>query len=325
MTLFDEYRSKPVKDLKAGDRIRNVFKVLKIEKRTKKNGEPFLSLELMDPTGRIGAKIWSQVDTYLSLIRAGELFRFSGSISEYQNQPQLKIESLNPVAEDDPEVNRSDFDEQAPFDVNQAFKEMIETVKAAITSPSLNRLVDEFEGQYGPAFREHYGAQKIHHAYAGGLLKHTHSTIRLALIIADFYGLNRELMAVGALFHDIGKLLEFTRTPAVETTPEGGLIGHIVLGNQIFLELQARIEDFPVDLSLQIRHLIVSHHGEREFGAPEVPKTPEAFALHIIDLLDSKLTIFREAIDAADANSRFSEYNRILGRRLFVPEAKDKD
>lgn len=325
MTLFDEYRSKPVKDLKAGDRIRNVFKVLKIEKRTKKNGEPYLSLELMDPTGKIGAKIWSQVNTYLSLIKAGGLFRFSGTVNEYRNQPQLKIDSLNPVADDDPEVNRSDFDEQAPFDVDQAFREMIKTVNGAITDPSLSRLADEFEKQYGRAFREHYGAQKIHHAYAGGLLEHTHSTIRLAIMIADFYGLNRELMAVGALFHDIGKLLEFTRTPAVETTPEGGLIGHIILGSQLFLELQAGIEDFPPDLSLQIRHLIVSHHGEREFGAPEVPRTPEAFALHMIDMLDSKLTIFREAIDAADAHSRFSEYNRILGRRLFVPEKKLKD
>jgi 3'-5' exoribonuclease len=324
MTLFDEYLSKPVKDLKAGDRIRNVFKVLKIEKRTKKNGEPFLSLELMDPTGKIGAKIWSQVDTYLSLIRAGALYRFSGTVNEYQNQPQLKIDSLNPIAEDDPDVNRSDFDEQAPFDVDGSFAEMMETVKKAVSNPYLIRLADEFETKYGGPFRDHYGAQKIHHAYAGGLLRHTHSTIRLAVMIADFYGLDRELMVIGALFHDIGKLLEFTRTPAVETTPKGGLIGHIILGSQIFLELQAGIDHFPPDLCLQIQHLIVSHHGEREFGAPEVPKTPEAFALHIIDLLDSKLTIFREAIDAADRHSRFSEYNRILGRRLFVPEDKDK-
>jgi len=323
MNLFNEYQQKLIESLKPGDRIRNVFKVLEIQKRTKKNGEPFLTLELRDPTGKIGAKIWSQVDTHLSMIRAGEFYRFSGTVNEYQNQPQLKIESLNPVAEDDPEVNRSDFEEQAPFDVEKDFQDMLDTLKAAILNPSLIGLIDIFEEKYRQVFQQHYGAQKIHHAYAGGLLEHTHSVIRLAILIADFYRLDRELLAIGALFHDIGKLIEFTCSPAVETTPEGGLIGHIILSNQIFLELQGQVENFPSDLSLQIRHLIVSHHGEKEFGAPEVPKTPEAFVLHMIDLLDSKLKIFQEAIDAADVNSRFSEYHRILGRRLFVPEKKD--
>ncbi len=323
MNLFNEYQQKLIEALKPGDRVRNVFKVLEIQKRTKKNGEPFLSLELRDPTGKIGAKIWSQVDTHLSMIRAGEFYRFSGTVNEYQNQPQLKIESLNPVAADDPEVNRSDFEEQAPFDVEKDFQDMTDTLKAAIRNPFLIGLIDIFEKKYRQAFQQHYAAQKIHHAYAGGLLEHTHSVIRLAILIADFYRLDRELLAIGALFHDIGKLIEFTRSPAVETTPEGGLIGHIILSNQIFLELQGQVKNFPPDLSLQIQHLIVSHHGEKEFGAPEVPKTPEAFVLHMIDLLDSKLKIFQEAIDAADANSRFSEYHRILGRRLFVPEKKE--
>ncbi len=307
-----------------GDRVRNAFKILSLNKRTKKNGDSFLALELMDKTGNIQGKIWEKVETYAPMIQAGEIYRINGSITEFMNKIEIKVESVEPVSEDDREINRADFEETPPFDVEKTFQEMMETLNSSITNPFLVQLIHHFSDRYGDPFKGHYGALKIHHAYAGGLLEHTLSVIKLAISVSDFYGLDKEIMVIGALFHDMGKLLEYTRTPTVEITGEGGLIGHIVLSNQIFLEIKKQIKDFPSDLSLKIQHLIVSHHGEREFGSPEVPKTPEAFALHIIDLLDSKLKIFQDTIQQTDVERLFSEYNRVLGRRIYNPKKEDE-
>jgi 3'-5' exoribonuclease len=160
----------------------------------------------------------------------------------------------------------------------------------------------------------------IHHAYPGGLLKHTAALIKLAVFIADQYNLNKELLVTGALFHDIGKLFEFSVVPSLNITIEGGLVGHIVLGNNILLELASKIKDFPKSTLLQIQHLILSHHGEKEYGSPEVPKTKEAFALHIIDLLDSKMAIFGELQEKSDKKELFSEYAHVLGRRILIDD-----
>lgn len=321
MNLFDQpHKEKQIKEAKPGDRIMNAFKVLSLQKRTKKNGEPFLALELMDKTGKISGKIWENVDRSISLLKAGEIYKIKGTITEYQSKKEIKIESLNPVGANDRDVDRSDFQERPPFDVEKSYREMMDILKSSVSNPYLIQLIQTFSEKYGGVFKTHYGALKIHHAYAGGLLEHTLSVIKLAITLADMYDLDKEVMAVGALFHDLGKLKETTQDPPVGITREGGLIGHIVLGNEIFLDCQKQVSDFPPDLGMKIQHLIVSHHGEQEFGSPEVPKTKEAFALHIIDMLDSKLNIFQDIIDQTDPAGPFSDFSRLLGRRVYIPE-----
>jgi 3'-5' exoribonuclease len=141
--------------------------------------------------------------------------------------------------------------------------------------------------------------------------------IEVCLALAPFYPVDLEILLLGALFHDLGKVDEFVCQPAVEQTPAGGLIGHIVLGVMMFRKLLEPIGDVPPAWALEIEHLIVSHHGEKEFGSPEVPKTPEAMVLHIVDLLDSKLGIILQQLRDDATPGAFTDYVRVLGRTLY--------
>jgi len=308
-----------IKDLQVGEKTRGYYKVLNLSKRNKRDGGAFLSLELMDRTGRIPAKIWDNADHYFSLIREGEIYMINGIVNEYMNRKEIKVDGLRAVSPSDRDFDQDDFIEKPAFDTEKLFQDMIATLKSNLANPYLLQLVELFSTQYGERFKVHYGAQKIHHAYVGGLLEHTHSMIKLAVYCARHYSLDRELLLMGVLFHDIGKMFEFDISPTVATTIEGGLLGHISIGNAKFLELADKIPGFPGELSCKIRHLIISHHGEKEFGSPEVPKIPEAYVLHILDLMDSRLKIFEEVTANTETKGLFSEYIHVLERRLYVP------
>jgi 3'-5' exoribonuclease len=311
---------KKIKELQVGEKAEGYYKLLKIDKRTKKDGGSFLTLELMDNTGKIAAKVWSKADHYFKQLKEGEVYRFHGYINEYMNRKEIKVDAAVELTAADTGYNPEDFQEKAAFDTGQLFDQMTGLLKSNITNPYLTQLVDLFIQEYGETFKSHYGAQKIHHAYMGGLLEHTYSIIKLAIALAEHYSLDRDLLLTGALFHDLGKMYEFKVSPSVQATIEGGLLGHLVIGNSKFLELKGRISDFPEDLSIKIQHLIVSHHGEKEFGSPEVPKIPEAFVLHYLDLMDSKLKILTETIENTETKGHFSDYVNVLARRVFIPQ-----
>lgn len=319
MDLFQNQEIKYIKDFKVGDGIECYFKILSVLKKVKRDGGLYLALELMDKTGKIPAKIWDDAETHFKMIQEGEVYKIRGYINEYKTRNEIKIDSIKEVSTDEPGFNISDFIEQASFDTESLFNEMIKITKSNINNRYLLQLIDLFIDKYKESLKIHYGAQKIHHAFPGGLLQHTYSVVKLAIFIANHYSLDTELLVIGALFHDIGKIFEFTIEPTINSTLKGGLIGHIVIGNNIFLELKDKIKDFPEDLSVKIQHMIISHHGEREFGSPELPKIQEAFALSIIDLLDSKISIIKETLEKTETKGLFSDYLKILERRLYIP------
>lgn len=317
MNLFENQNKQYIRDLKVGQKIESCYRLALVEKRTKKDGGAFLALELMDKTGRIPAKVWEDAEALAKIITPGDIYRFVGVVNEYNGKKELKVDSLRAAA-GDRDLDPNDFVEKAAFDTDALFRKFIELFKSNIDNPFLLQLTELFSEKYGERFKNHYGAQKIHHAYLGGLLQHSHSMARLALMIAQHYNLDKELLLMGVLFHDSGKLFEFSISPTPESTMEGGLIGHIVISNNIFLELKNRVPNFPRDLSIKIQHLIISHHGEKEFGSPETPRIPEAFALHIVDLLDSKMKIMEEAIQNSEASGIFTDFIQTLGRRLYI-------
>ncbi len=320
MDFLENQKKILIKDFETGKKINGYYKIQNINKRVKKNGEPFLTLTLMDKTGKIQAKIWDAVEYYFKLINIGEIYKINGNINEYNNKKDLKIDKLSTVSQDDKNFNSEDFIEQASFNTEKLFDEMISTIKLNLKNKYLLELTDLFIEKFKDQFKKHYGAQKIHHAYMGGLLEHTYSIIKLVIPISEQYSIDKELLLIGTLFHDIGKIYEFDIEPSINTTLKGGLIGHIVLGNNIFIELKNKINDFPEDLSTKIQHLIISHHGEKEFGSPEIPKTCEALTLNIIDLLDSKIRIFKEEIENSETKGIFSDYLPVLNRRILVSD-----
>ncbi|HLP61832.1 MAG TPA: HD domain-containing protein [Candidatus Deferrimicrobium sp.] len=325
MNLFDNQIKKFIKDLQVGQQVDAYFKLLAVEKRPKKDGTCFLAIELMDKTGKIPARIWDNAESYLKILKPGTVYRLKGLVNEYMNKKEIKVDNIKTISPSDKDFDPADFIEKCNIDIASLFGQLIETVKLNLSKPYLLQLVDGFCQAYGEKFKNHYGAQKIHHAYLGGLLEHTYSMVKLAISIAGHYSLDKELLVIGTLFHDIGKINEFYITPVPQATMEGGLIGHIVLGNTMFLELKNKIPGFPEELSCKIQHLIISHHGEKEFGSPEVPMIPEAFALHAIDLLDSRIKIMSDAVKNSETGGLFTEYINTLGRRLYIEKGENCD
>jgi 3'-5' exoribonuclease len=318
MNLFEKPPAKMhfIDSLQSGDKVTWYYRVQEIVKKKTKNGDDFLDVTVMDKTGRMPAKIWNNVNEYYKLIHAGEIYKISGEIKDYKGKKQLTVSQLNAAAATD--FNPADYNDTPPFDSAAMLERMFLLLADNLTDPHLLQLVGFFKEEYGPLLQQAYGAQKIHHAFAGGLLQHTVSLLEMALLLASHYSLDKELLLIGALFHDIGKTAEFKTQPALETTLEGGLLGHVVISLTIFLNLKNRIADFPAALSTRIQHLIVSHHGEKEYGAPEVPKTREAYLLHLLDLLDSRMNIFSEQIKNGDGQKLFSEFNQALGTRILL-------
>ena len=324
MTLFQHVKTQWISDLKSGQAVEAPFRVVQISRRHKKDGSLFLALTLMDRTGKMDAKVWDHVEKVEKAITAGEIFTVSGTVHEYHGRREIHIRNVQKIS-DNMDVDGKDFSENAAFDVDARFDAMIAFVSQRLKNPELNHLLEAFSLNHGEAFSRHYGAQKIHHARIGGLLEHTDSMVRLAAMVADHYELDSDIMLMGALLHDLGKLREFCAEPAIQATFQGGLLGHIVISLEMFNDLCRRVPGIPEEIRLHLQHLIVSHHGEREFGSPEVPKTREAMALHAIDLLDSKLAIFLEASRHAIPDQGFSDYIPAISRRILIQNPAEGD
>jgi 3'-5' exoribonuclease len=321
MNLFDKPKdaAQPLAGLKAGETVNWYYRVQEISRRKSLNSKKdYLDLVVADRSGRMPAKIWDNVDPLHKMLQAGSVYRFVGEVREYRGKPQLAITRARPLEPADDAGLPEDFDERPSFDSAALLQESFALLDAHVKDPHLRRLSEMFQQEYGPVFSQAYGAQKIHHAYAGGLLQHTHALLQMVLAVAPLYGLDTELLLIGALFHDIGKTEEFKTQPALETTLAGGLLGHLVISLSIFLDMKKRIPDFPEPLSVRLQHLIVSHHGEKEFGSPEVPKTREAYLLHVLDLLDSRMSIFAEQLKTGEPQKLFSEFNQALGTRILL-------
>jgi len=325
MSLFQHVKAQWAADLKAGQNVETLFRVLEINRRLKKDGSPFLTMTLMDRTGKMDAKLWDGVAAAESAVVPGAIHTVSGTVKEYRGRLELHLQRIRALPRENSGIDEKDFVEAADFDVDNRFDSMIRFIDKGLNRRELHPLLEAFVDAHGREFRRHYGAQKIHHAKVGGLLEHTDSMVRLAAQVADHYSLDRDILVLGALLHDLGKLREFTTEPALQATTEGGLLGHIVISLEMFDDLCRQAPDIPPEIRLHLRHLIVSHHGEREFGSPEVPRTLEAMALHAIDLLDSKLAIFMEAASQSAADRGFTDYVPSIARRVLIQAPPDRE
>lgn len=288
-----------------------------------KNG-PFWDLELQDCTGQIEAKIWHPLSNSYQSFSPSQLVRVKGQVKTFRENLQLNVQELE-IIESQEGVNWAEFiptSSRAPEDLLSELEDLCR--KELTYSPwrKLCRKVLKNE-----VIREKLlkapAAKSIHHAYLGGLLEHTLNVSKLSLAVSKFYPeLDREVLLVAAVLHDLGKAWELEGGVTREYTDEGTLLGHIFLGLQILEPFFQDIEDLDEGLLLHLKHIILSHHGQYAFGSPKRPKTQEALVLHYVDDLDAKMNTVKTILTGQeDEENKWSQYVYSLERRLYKAES----
>ncbi len=306
-----------ITDIQAGDVVDDIFVLSEKILAQKRDGNHFLNISLSDKTGMIKGVVWDDVDRITAGIASGDFVHVNGHVGEYRGALQLVIKTMASIPGD--RVDPSDFLPQTPRDIEGMFERLLR-ITDSIKTDYIKKLVDAFwaDKEFVRKFKTAPAAKKMHHAYIGGLLEHTLSMVSLADKVAGHYsGVDRDLLLAGAIFHDIGKIDEFEYQFKIDYSDKGRLLNHIVIGLKMVDEKLSEIEQFPEDQALLLKHMIVSHHGAREFGSPEPPKIIEAVLLNYIDEIDSKVNGIRDFMASEDPDETWTSYHRILERHFY--------
>jgi 3'-5' exoribonuclease len=311
-----------VKDIKIDDQVSGVYVAKMKRLAMTKKGDPFLSLTLADRTGEIEARMWDRAEAFSSIFVDGDILDVEGYASSFRDQVQVTLSSLKVSKNSgDPTL----FLEATPKDVNKmmtALRQMAREIK----NLHLKTLIDRFiaDRQFVAQFREAPAAKGFHHSYIGGLLEHTFSVCEMIKSVTEHYPeLDRDLLWTGGFLHDIGKTRELKFDVTIDYTDEGRLLGHLTLGVAMVDEKLSGMKEFPQELSMLLKHLILSHHGEYEFGSPKRPKFLEAFALHLIDDLDAKMNGLGRFMEKDQQKGTWTDFNRLFDRYFFKGEVRE--
>lgn len=298
--------------------------------KSKKSGEPYLALTLVDRSGQIDAKMWDGVAEAKDQFEANDFVKVKGLVNKYNGRFQFTVHKLRRMEE--AEVDFGDYLQKTTKDVDQLWKQLGDFV-ASIQDPHLRPLLEAFmaDPEIERGYKNVPAAKALHHAFLGGLLDHVVSLFTaIDLITRNYPYVNRDLVLAGAFLHDIGKIHELSYQRAIAYTTEGQLLGHMIIELEMLHEKLAGFPEFPQELKVLLEHLIISHHGKYEFGSPKLPMFPEALLLHYMDDLDSKLESMRANFEReASSESEWTGYNQSLGRPLlntqkFLERAKQK-
>jgi len=310
--------AKTVRDLAPGDAVDRALLVREAGLATARNGKSYLRATLADRTGEISAIQFDVAEDCLNAFPSGGYVRVRGTAESYKGRVNLKLQAAR--AADESEVDPADFEVVTERDMKELRKAVTKLVRS-VKEPDLARLLGVFfdDKTWRARFERAPGATSYHHACVGGLMEHTADVAGAADAVgASNSRLRRDLLVAGALLHDIGKMDELSSEAGFDRTDAGNFIGHITIGA---LTIDAKLRDlgdFPDELRLEVLHLVLSHHGQKEWGSPVLPATPEALALHHLDNLDAKVQAADAAAHAPAAEgARWSEYNRMLGVRIW--------
>lgn len=307
-----------IENLKAGEKVSSSFLVADKNLAYSQKGAPYLNIRFQDKTGEIDGKVWDNAGEWDGQFKKGDIVKVYGRILSYKNNLQLSVLELKRLMDD--EIELTDYFPAAKQAPDEMFSELMTYVET-IRTPCLKRLLDAFfdDETLRALFKRAPAAKGFHHVYLGGLLEHTLSVTKLLDATTQHYkDVNRDLLLTGGLLHDIGKIYEFDFDRLVQYSDEGRLIGHIVMGVEMVNEKLALIEDFPKTLAMELRHLILSHHGVLEFGSPKRPKTLEALIVHHIDDMDAKVNAFQTFVDdAPDDDTNWTPFHKLLERFIY--------
>jgi 3'-5' exoribonuclease len=310
-----------IRDLEKFDNqtITTRFVVAAKQIKPKKSGEPYLALTLSDRTGQIDAKMWDNVKEKMGVFDVDDVIEVRGLVNRYNGRLQFTIYQL--IAKlDGAKIDFADFLPACDKDVDALWATLGEFV-ASFKNLHLKALVEAFmsDPEIAHAYRTAPAAKTLHHAYIGGLLDHVVSLCKLCdLTCRNYPQIDRDLLLTGAFLHDIGKIHELSYARAFSYTTRGQLLGHMIIELEMLQEKLRLVLGFPDDLKMLLEHMIISHHGEYEFGSPKLPMFPEALLLHYLDDLDSKMESMRAQIAVqSDPEAVWAGYNPSLARPLL--------
>ncbi len=312
-------KSQYIGELKVGQLVKEKFLLTKKNVKDKKDGGYFTQIELSDRTGTIEGVAWDNASDELKNIASGNFVFVTGNVNEYNERPQIVVSSIARV--DDNEIDAEDFLRAVEADMERVMGD-INKLAAEVKNHYLKKLMAEFleDKSFIEKFRKAPAAKRAHHAAIGGLAVHTLNVMNLTLNVCRMFdSLNADLLISGSFLHDIGKIHEYTYQRKIDHSTDGKMFGHIIIGYEIVSECISRIKGFPEELRLRLLHMIVSHHGELDYGSPIKPLFPEALVLHFMDNLDAKLEMMREIIaQNQGTDSEWTEYHQLLERAIYL-------
>ena len=296
-----------------GNHISDIYLCKTKQIQLTKTGKEYGNLILQDKTGTIEAKIWDLSSPGVGEFDAMDYVHIEADVTLFQNANQLNVRRIRTAREG--EYVEADYLTVSKKEIGKMYEELLGFVRS-VKNPWLNQLLSGYfveDKEFAKAFQFHSAAKTVHHGFVGGLLEHTLSVVKLCDYYAGYYKtLNRDLLLTAAMFHDIGKMQELSRFPENDYTDDGQLLGHIMIGTEMISERIRQIPDFPPRLASELKHCILAHHGELEYGSPKKPALLEALALNFADNTDAKMETMIEALAAGGTNKGWLGYNRLL-------------
>ncbi len=312
-----------ISDLEIGTKTESIFIVANKQIRKKKNGDDYCTVTLQDREGIIEGVLWTEVYLNTGDFAEGDFVLVEGDVKEYKGGKQLVISSIKRI-EGKENINYPDYIKASRKNIDEMFNDIKKYI-GRIKNPHLRKLIDLYFGdkEFVEDFKSATAAVRYHHAFKGGLLEHTLAVTEICdAIYGVYHNLNYDLLISGAILHDIGKIREYRTVVTTEVTDEGKLLGHITIGYGWVLEKIKQIKDFPVELRDRLLHIILSHHGHREFGSPKRPKILEAFIVYHVDHMDADIGGYNAVLEENKSGSDWSDYVKNFERSVFLKKLK---
>ena len=311
-------------DIRENQLVDALFLVASKNHGVTKGGRSYLTLRLLDRSGEIEARVWERADDLGRGFDKNDFVRVRGQATLYQGKIQIRVQDVTRV--DETKIAAEDFLPRSAADPETMLDEL-QAILRGIKNAHLLALAEACfaDEELMRLLKQAPGAKTIHHPYLSGLLEHTLSLLKLIQkVVENYRGIDVDLLLIGGFLHDIGKVYEFTFDRAIDYTDEGQLLGHLVMEVELVERKIAGIADFPAELAMLVKHMLVSHHGAYEFGSPKLPQTLEAVILHSLDDLDGKIQAIQN-LPEKEPGSRWTAFHRAYGRSFFKANSQNDE
>lgn len=299
-------------ELRDGEMVKETYFCKQLLVLKTKAGKSYYSMMLQDKTGTFDAKVWD-LGVGIEHFEAMDYIHIEGQVVSFQGSLQLNVRRVRKCQEG--EYSPADYMPVSEKDIDAMYHQILDYI-SKIKNPYLKKLLESFfadDKEFAEKFKKHSAAKSVHHGFIGGLLEHTLSVTKLCDYMAGQYPiLQRDLLIASAMFHDIGKLKEISEFPENDYTDDGNLLGHIYIGTEWIGEHIAAIPGFPQKTASELKHCILAHHGELEYGSPKKPSLAEALALSLADNMDAKLQTMKELLKSGEEKSEWLGFQRLF-------------